>query len=276
MGRLTLGFVLVVILVIGAVAASTPWWSNVGGDGRAIDVTAVASDSVDSPRGSSYYLLNVNATNLGAVSWGLDPGQFTLVSNSSNSYSPQANYNGTKVLGNSVVEVGRWVGGVVAFLLPADQLPRSLSYFEGDGVRLEAGSIPAVTSVASKLPYNVKLTLNGEGVEGWTVSNVPQPNMEWLRSLIANGVVENNTRVFFTGQVVKVNVWLEYLKKPADPVSINLVSASVGNGFEQIGPAVGAPSLMTGWGSQIGVVILARVPGGTSPGPLSVNIEFSS
>jgi len=89
--------------------------------------------------------------------------------------------------------------------------------------------------VASQLNYNVHMNVNGIDVNGWTVDKCPTTTANgtgpWVCSIITNGVIQNNSLRFLTGQVVQVNLWFEYLKKqwqvPHEPkLWINWVHAN--------------------------------------------------
>jgi hypothetical protein len=139
-------------------------------------------------------------------------------------------------------------------------------------------SQPAV--VASQLNYNVHMFVNGLDVNGWTVDQCPTTTNNgtgpWVCSIITNGVIENNTLMFNTGQVVKVNIWFEYLKKPVDPATIALQSVAVGNGFQITKVVEPIPFTLTGWGAQSGLVVLLRVLPGQHSGSIDMSVRFSA
>jgi hypothetical protein len=139
-------------------------------------------------------------------------------------------------------------------------------------------SQPAV--VASQLNYNIHMFVNGLDVNGWTVDQCPTATTNgtgpWVCSIITNGVIENNTLKFTTGQVVKVNIWFEYLKKPVDPATIELQSVAVGKGFQVAKVVEPIPFTMTGWGAQSGLVVLLRVLPGQHSGSIDMSVRFSA
>jgi len=126
--------------------------------------------------------------------------------------------------------------------------------------------------------FNVHMYVNGLNVNGWTVSSCPASlaNGTWVCSLILNGVVENSTLTFRSGQKVLVNLWFEYLKKPADPNTITLRSVSAGTGFQIDNVAEKLPFNMTGWGDQEGLVVLLQVLPGARAGSIDMSVEFGA
>lgn len=133
---------------------------------------------------------------------------------------------------------------------------------------------------ASQLNYNIHMNVNGLDVNGWTVDMCPTTTLNgtgpWVCSIITNGVIENNSLTFLTGQVVQVNLWFEYLKKPVDPATISLQTVSVGNGFQIINIEEAIPFAMTGWGSQSGLVLLLKVLPGQHSGSIDMYVRFSA
>lgn len=235
-------------------------------------------DSVDAEAGRSFYLLEINASNSAATAWRFNPALLQVVSNRSFAYPPSQEYNETSLLGAANITAKGSVVGIVAFDLPNAEHPSQLRYSDASaGLNLEAPSVPEPAAVASRLSYNVRLTVNGQPVAagGWTLTTANSTS-SWEISIIANGVVENNSLVFFTGQTIKVSLWFEYLKKPADPGSIVLKSVANDDGLQAVGPAPDLPIVMMGWGSQSGVVVLLKVPEGQLPGSLSFSAQFST
>ena len=142
------------------------------------------------------------------------------------------------------------------------------------------GSTPQPAAVASQLNDNVHIFVNGLDVNGWTVNQCPTTTTNgtgpWVCSIITNGVIENNTLTFDTGQMVKVNLWFEYLKKPVDPATITLQSVGAGNGFQIAEVVEPIPLNMTGWGAQSGLVVLLRVLPGQHSGSIDMSVRFSA
>jgi hypothetical protein len=273
--RLVIVFVVVVlvssaglfVLIFRPVGAPTP--------APTIQVASIWLDRTDAPAGSAYYLLTLNISNTGSAVWGFDPGFLQVVSNSSQSYAASGLYNATAVMGEQSIPAGSSRVGIVAFQLPAGEGPTRLAYNDQTrGVSLNVGNLPPVSATASRFNYNVRLTVNGGAVaaDGWTVVNGSDP---WVRSIIANGVILNNSLTFFTGQTVQVNLWFEYLRKPADPGSIKLVSASNDDKFIVVNES-SLPITMSGWASQAGVTFLLRDPPGQHIGNLNFSVRFSS
>lgn len=134
--------------------------------------------------------------------------------------------------------------------------------------------------VASQLNYNLHMNVNGLDVNGWTVDSCPTAPSNgtgpWVCSIITNGVIENNSLTFRTGQLVQANIWFEYLKKPIDPATITLRSVSVGNGFQIVNVQQAIPFTMTGWGSQSGLVLLLKVLPGQHSGSIDMYVRFSA
>lgn len=142
------------------------------------------------------------------------------------------------------------------------------------------GSSLQSPAVASELNYNVHMNINGLDVNGWTADRCPTTTANgtgpWVCSIITNGVIENNSQTFLTGQVVQVNLWFEYLKKPADPATITLQSVAAGNGFQIVKVEEAIPFTMTGWASQSGLVISLKVLPGQHSGSLDMYVLFSA
>jgi hypothetical protein len=88
-------------------------------------------------------------------------------------------------------------------------------------------------------------------------------------------VILNNSLTFFTGQTVQVNLWFEYLRKPADPSSIKLISAKNDDRFSLVNES-SLPITMSGWASQAGVTFLLKVPPGQHVGSLNFSVQFSA
>jgi hypothetical protein len=263
------GAAVVAVLVLGAIVVEIELGSS-SREQRSIKVTKVYLDQVDSPKGMSYYLMDVNASNTAATAWHFDPSFLTVTSNSSATFPSIESYNGTSLIGVVDVASEGHVVGKVAFAMPTNQGPTKLSYSDSKGgVALQATTIPSVSAVASLFNYNTHLDVNGTGPtvqgQGWGFG-----------SLIMNGVIENNSLVFFTGQKVQVNLWFEYLKRPVDPATITIQSVTVGNGFEILAIDKPVPFMMTGWGAQAGIVMLLKVPPGQHTGNIDLAVLVSA
>ncbi|MDE1854113.1 MAG: hypothetical protein KGI38_10285 [Thaumarchaeota archaeon] len=263
---------LVAIVAAGLIVASSFFvaLSYEGGGSPVIRVGTVWSDRVDTPETRQVYLMELNLSNTASKSWDFNPVFLVLGSNASLNYSPDGGYNGTRVLGATTIPQGGRLIGYVAFDLPVKEIPSRLSYHDQTaGISLEAASVPEVSAVASKFNYNAYLTVNGTGP-------IVQGSGWGFGSVIMNGFIENDTRVFFTGQVVKLDLWFEYLKRPVDPSSITIESVSVENGFQVVGVDTVLPLNMTGWGSQAGIVFLLKVPPGQHTGNIDVAVRISA
>lgn len=258
------GAVVVAVLIFGALAVEI----ELGSSGRvqqSIKVTKLYLDQLDSPKGMSFYLMDLNASNMATTAWHFDPSLLTIMSNSSATFHSNLHYNETSLLGSSDIASGGHLVGKVAFEMPANQSPVKLNYDDSKrGVALEALTVPPVSALASLFNYNAHIDVNGTGPvvqgEGWGFG-----------SMILNGVIENNTLVFFTGQKVQVNLWFEYLKRPVDPATITIQSVTAGNGFQILNVDRPVPFTMSGWGAQAGLVLLLMIP----PGQHTGNIDFS-
>ncbi len=134
--------------------------------------------------------------------------------------------------------------------------------------------------ITSQLNYNVHMFVNGLNVNGWTVDQCPATTANgtgpWVCSVITNGVIENNSLTFRTGQLVQVNLWFEYLKKPADPATISLQSVASGGGFQIVKVEEHVPFNMTGWGAQSGLEVLLKLLPGQHSGSIDMYVRFSS
>ncbi len=273
------GVVAVALLFVGALAVGELAAPG-GAGGRTVRVTKTFFDGVDAPAGYAFYVLELNVTNAGSAPWVFTPGALQITGNKSHLYQEYSSYNVTSVLDGFTLNQGGQKAGMVAFELPAGEGPSTLRYDDvAGGVSLDSMSVPAVSSVASKFDFQLRLSVNGIPVEGWTDSSCTAAEANgtgpWVCSLIANGVVQNNTLVFFTGQTVQVNLWFEYLKKPADPGTITLESVANQNGFEVLDSRPAVPQAMTGWAAQGGVVVLLKVPPEANSGPIRFSVQFS-
>jgi hypothetical protein len=248
-----------------------------------IQITKVLLDRVDAPTGSTLYLLELNASNPGPTTWRFDPAFLEVSSNASHVYKPESNYNATSVLG--VIDLPRRSSkvGLVAFGLPKDEVPSHLRYLDpSTGLRFDVGAVPRQSSVASRFNFEVHLTVNGLPVDsdGWTVNGCPQTSSNgtgpWVCSIIANGLIRNDSLIFFTGQKIQVDLWFEYLKLPRDPMAIILESFAGDGVFPIVRSQPSLPVVMTGWGSQAGLVVWLEVPAGQHSGTLNLSVRFSA
>ncbi|HEY6282698.1 MAG TPA: hypothetical protein VIW22_02100 [Nitrososphaerales archaeon] len=255
-------------LVFGALVVGLSL-TRPGGSDQSIKVTKVYLDRVDAPSGMSYYLMDVNASNTAPTAWHFDASFLAATSNSSTKFASNGSYNGTALLGVADIAPKQHLVGKVAFEMPANQGPTKLSYDDSKGgVTLQVTNVPAVSAVASLFNYNTHIIVNGTGPtvqgQGWGFG-----------SLIMNGVIENNTLVFFSGEKVQVNLWFEYLKRPVDPATITIQSVTAGSGFQVLGADKPVPFTMTGWGSQAGIVLLLKVLQGQHTGNIDLSVSVS-
>ncbi len=253
------------VLVVGVLVVGLGL-TRPSGSEQSIKVTKLYLDQVDALSGMSYYVMDVNASNTASTAWHFDPSFLAVTSNSSATFPSNRSYNGTALLSMADIASGQHLLGKVAFEMPANQGPTKLSYSDSQGgVELQDSTIPTVSAVASRLNYNTHLNVNGTGptvqAGGWGFG-----------SLIMNGVIENNTLVFFSGQSVQVNLWFEYLKRPVDPATITIQSVTAGNGFQILRVDKPVPFTMTGWGAQAGLVVLLRIPPGQHTGYIDLSI----
>ncbi|MDA4120412.1 MAG: hypothetical protein OK436_07470, partial [Thaumarchaeota archaeon] len=259
----------VTVLVLGALVVGLGLTRPSAGQ-QSIKVTKVYLDRVDAPSGMSYYLMDVDASNTAPTAWHFDPAFLAATSNSSATFSSNGSYNGTALLGVADIAPQQHLVGKVAFELPANQGPTKLSYADSKGgVTLQVTNVPSASAVASLFNYNAHMIVNGTGPtvqgQGWGFG-----------SLIVNGVIENNTLVFFSGEKVQVNLWFEYLKRPVDPATITIQSVTAGSGFQVLGADKPVPFTMTGWGSQAGIVLLLKVLQGQHSGNIDLSVSVSA
>jgi len=267
-------FFVVVLLVF---SSATLWnYGPYGGNVpflEGIRPVMTSLDNVDAPNGMSWYLVEVNVSNLGLSSWRFDPSMLQVLTNRSSVLPPSRAYNFTSLMNGANLSLGQSVIGTVAFEIPRGEGPATMVYDDRDsGIHLQTSEVPPPSSVASRFAYNAKLIVEGSG--------------SWIHFVITNGVIENTTNfvvqlspnpvedpsdyfVFFTGQVVKVNLWFEYLKRPGDPLKVNITSITNNQGFQILGVDHPLPLLMTGWGAQSGLNLFIRVPPGEVSGTLS-------
>lgn len=271
----------VIVVIVAAGILAVRLWMSPPMSSQNIQIDRVSLDQVSAPAGSSFYLIELNASNLGTTAWRFNSGFLQATSNVSRVYSAVSGYNVTSLMGESSIQPRNHVVGHVAFEMPNNEIPLRLRYSDpGSGINLDGGSIPQPSVVASRFAYNVHLAVNGLSVDGWTANGCPATTINgtgpWVCSLIINGVIENNSLVFFTGQTVQVNLWFEYLKKPADPATVNFQSVAAENGFAMISVDRPVPFTMTGWASQAGLVLLLRVPAGQQSGNIDLSVKFSA
>jgi hypothetical protein len=270
--------VLVSALLVGAAALVTVLDSS-SKRTKDIEVVKVWSDDVDAPAGMVYYLLDINATNIGTAVWHVDPSFFTLTSNASIGYQWVPNYNETPLLTGSDLGTGGHVDGEVVFELPQNQSPSALSYSDPAGIKLELNSIPAVTAVASRFDPVLHYTFNGS--DSWGVA------------LDTWGQIDNFTTpgyVFFTGQKILASFSFTYLKRPSDPNTIVIESVTNNNGFPETqaraqptalgsvatGTDYPLPVSMVEHGASVAVILILTVPPGPQHGPLGFTIQWGT
>lgn len=253
-----------------------------------IQIAGVSLDTVSSPVGYSYYLLVVNASNFGTVGWTFDPAHLQLTSNASRAYSALSTYAWASTLAGSDVAPGASTQGEVVFELPAHEGPARLRYDDpASGISLEVVNVPQPSSFAVRFNYNLQLTVNGIPVSpgGWTASRCSgvgaNGTAPWICSLVLNGIVlnetiANDTVVVFSGRTVQVNLWFEYLRKPADPQTVTLQTVAAGEGFELVRVVGAVPQSLTGWGSQGGLTLYLKVGRTQGLGRIAVSEQFSA
>ena len=91
-----------------------------------------------------------------------------------------------------------------------------------------------------------------------------------------NETVANDSVVVFSGQTVQVNLWFEYLRKPADPQTVTLQTVAAGEGFDLVRVTGGMPQTLTGWGSQGGLTLYLKVGHQQGLGRIVVSEQFSA
>jgi hypothetical protein len=267
--RVAVGVVVLVLVIAGALVAAVELGGG-GSEKQSFNVVRVYEDRVDAPSGMAYYLLEVNASNSGPAAWHFDPSSLTVSSNASTAFSSTSGYNVTGLMREADIASGGHLVGEVAFEMPADQAPSRLSYADSKGgMELRAADVPVVSGVASKFNYNANLSVSGTGP-------VVQGNGWGFGSLLMNGVILNDTLTFFTGQTIQVNLWFEYLKRPADPTTITIQSVAASGGFQITNVDQPVPFTMTGWGSQAGLVLLLKVPPGQQTGSIDLSVLVSA
>ena len=258
-----------------------------------LKVSGTWSDGVDSPPGSTYFLLDVNVADAGPSTWHLDPSLFSLASNGSHSFTFAANYSALALLGKEDLLPGHSISGEVAFLLPWGQTPSTLSY--GDSaISVQPADVPPVSGEASRFDPSVHFLLEGastqngaitaDGITTWAaISN----NTSALTFFGGEHGYRSNSFVFFTGQNIEVSFAFYYYRVPGAPNSLTIDSVSSDDGYavsnvlawktsflgtEQ--PSA-LPTTLTGYGSNVEVTLLATVPSGPQAGVLHFTVQFS-
>ena len=242
-----------------------------------LKIVRVALDQVDAPPGRSFYLLELNVSDSGPAPWEFNPRFLQVVGNDSNVYSTDSSYNETTLMEGLNITEGRYGVGQVAFRLPGGEAPSRLRYNDPEsGISLDVDSVPRVSAVASRFELNARLTINGWAVsaEGWTAKTVNGTD-RWVSSIVVDGLIQNNSLVFFTGQKVAVDFWFEYLKQPVDPSTIMVTTVTNDDGFQVVSSQPSLPLILTGWGSQTGLVMVLTIPPGQHSGRLSFSTQFS-
>lgn len=260
-----------------------------------LGVVRAWSDGVDAPPGSTFYLLDINATDSGPSVWHLDPSLFSLTSNGTRSYAPEANYSALALMGREDIQPGHHVSGEVAFLLPADEAPSTLNYNGGGTVSVQPVGVPPVSGEASRYDPSVHFRLEGastqsgaiteDGVTAWAaISN----NSDALTFFGGETGYRNYSFVFFTGQEITVSFFFYYYKVPDAPNSLRIDSVASDDGYSVsnvlawqtsfLGNAQGSalPATLTGYGSSAAVTLEVAVPPGPQSGVLHFTVQFSS
>lgn len=303
-GKVRVAYVLVVIALLVGAAAIAITFGGQSKPSSQIRVESLWSDQVDAPPNEVVYVLSLNVSNSGTTSLSFNPGSLRLISNVSRAYTIYNSYNTTSIMSESSVQPGSQAKGQVPFLLPADESPSKLQYGnQSAGANIGITPIPRVSAVAYRFNMNAAITANNIPVAsgGWTQSECPTTTVNgtgpWICSLILNGVVLNTLTdfscpfpggedcvysvVLFTGQVVEVNLWCEYLKKPADPQTVTLQSVAAGNGFQLLNVTGTLPLSLSGTAlynpnGQGGVDVYLRVLSGNHDGRINVSEWFSA
>jgi len=163
--RLRLAVVLVaLVLLLGAGIIVIAGNAGRGSEGQ-LKIIRAWSDGVDSAAGSTYYLIDVNVTDSGPSVWHLDPSLFSLASNGSRSYGSTSNYSELALLGKQDVLPGHEVSGRIAFLLPSDQAPSTLSYGGGSTISVQPVAVPPISGEASRFDPSVHFLLKGTSAQ---------------------------------------------------------------------------------------------------------------
>ena len=257
-----------------------------------IQVAKVWSDSVDSPSGMVYYLLDVNASNNGPGTWHFHSEHLALTSNTSSSYSAATGYASSQSLGTIDIGSGQQIVGEVAFELPMDQKPVSLAYTDAtNAISLATNTIPEVSGIATKFDPSVHYVFTGTAASSAIATWAAITNQtNALAFFGGESGYRNYNFVFFTGQHIYVTLTFYYYKYPYDPNTItlravtsndgyiitDLVAWPTPSGFPGSNEAHPLPANLTGYGAETSVTLLVTVPPGHPSGVLHFTVQWSS
>jgi len=226
-----------------------------------VEILSVAFDQVDAPTGFSDYLLMVNASYLGNVSWQLDTSNFHLTTNELSVYNATTVSGEKNPLTNTILGSGQHVIGQITFAVLNGQKPTTLQYYMDPSVVVaETDNIPETSSWVSLVPA--------------AIVNYDNPTTSNLTVMAS---IRNSTQYFYSSDVISVQMTISYQQLNNGPSSVVVKSITEQDpGFTITSTDPSVPVEIHGNNQQVTITLTIRPPNSSYTGGIHIGVGITN
>jgi hypothetical protein len=226
-----------------------------------VEILSVAFDQVDAPTGYSDYLLMVNASYLGNVSWQLDTSNFHLITNELSVYNATTVSGEKNPLTNTLLVNDQHVSGQITFAVLNGQRPTKLQYYTDPFVVVaETDKIPETSSWVSLVPAAIV-----------NYDNPTTSNLTVMASIL------NSTQYFYSSDVISVQMTISYQQLNNGPSSVIVKSITEQDpGFIMMSTTPSVPIVILGNNQQVAITLTIRPPNSSYSGGIHIGVGITN
>jgi len=226
-----------------------------------VEILSVAFDQVDAPTGYSDYLLTVNASYVGNVSWQLDSSNFHLITNELSVYNATSVSGENNPLTNIVLMSGQHVSGQITFAVLNGQKPTKLQYYTDPSVVVaETDNIPETSSWVSLVPAAIV-----------NYDNPTTSNLTVMASIL------NSTQYFYSSDVIIVKMTISYQQLNNAPSSVVVKSITEQDpGFTIMSTDPSVPIVILGNNQQVTITLTILPPRLSYSGGIHIGVGITN
>jgi hypothetical protein len=227
----------------------------------AVEILSVAFDQVDAPTGYSDYLLTVNASYVGNVSWQLDSSNFHLITNELSVYNATAVSGEKNPLTNAMLMNGQYVSGQITFAVLNGQRPTKLQYYSDPSVVVaETDNIPQTSNWVSLVPAAIV-----------NYDNPTTSNLTVMASIL------NSTQYFYSSDVIVVKMTISYQQLSNGPSSVVVKSITEQDpGFTVLSTDPSVPIVILGNNQQVIITLTILPPRLSYSGGIHIGVGITN
>jgi hypothetical protein len=226
-----------------------------------VEILSVAFDQIDAPTGYSDYLLTINASYVGNVSWQLDSSNFHLITNELSIYNAITVSGEKNPLTNVFLMNGQHVSGQISFAVLNGQKPTKLQYYTNPSMVIAGtDNIPETSIWVSLVPAAIV-----------NYDNPTTSNLTVMASIL------NSTQYFYSNDVIIVRVTISYQQLNNGPGSVVVKSITEQDpGFTMQSTDPSVPIVILGNDQQVIITLTILPPHLSYSGGIHIGVGITN